>query len=139
MSAIHAITPGVSNLNEVSRIPVQTLNQEDFLKLLVTQLTTQDPMAPKQDTDFFAEMATFSTLEQTRVMQADIALLRADQQITQATGLLGRTVEVSVDEETRAVGTVDAIQIEAGRPMVVVGDRLFALSEVLAIAPTVTT
>lgn len=139
MSAIHAIAPGITNLNEVSRIPVQTLKQEDFLKLLVTQLTTQDPMAPKQDTDFFAEMATFSTLEQTRTMQADIALLRADQQITQATGLLGRTVEVSVDEELRAVGTVDAIQIEAGRPMVVVGDRLFALSDVLAIAPTVTT
>jgi flagellar hook assembly protein FlgD len=38
------------------------LGQEDFLRLLITQLTTQDPTNPVQNEDFVAQMAQFSTL-----------------------------------------------------------------------------
>ena len=40
----------------------QTLGQEDFLKLMTTQLQNQDPFAPMENGDFIAQMAQFSTV-----------------------------------------------------------------------------
>ena len=42
------------------------LTQADFLRILSTQLTFQDPMKPMDSTRFMAQMAQFSALEQSR-------------------------------------------------------------------------
>jgi flagellar basal-body rod modification protein FlgD len=75
-----------------ARTPVQTLGQEDFLNLLVAQMSQQDPMNPQKDNEFIAQMAQFSALEQSKTMQQDMAALRAST-------LLVSTVTVT-DEET---------------------------------------
>lgn len=126
--------PGASD--GASRLPAQMLDQEDFLRLLVTQMTSQDPLNPKADLDSIAQMAQFSSLEQTRAMQADIALLRGQQQLLQADGLLGRTVELQLDSQITVRGVVEAVQIQAGTPRIVVGGVPYTLEQVLAIAPT---
>jgi flagellar basal-body rod modification protein FlgD len=136
MSSIYAVASASSPLPAEERLPMKTLGQDDFLKLLVAQLTSQDPMAPKSDTEFIAQMASFSSLEQAKSMQSDIAKLRADQQILQANSLLGRTVEIQVDDTTRTSGLVSAVNMEAGTPQVVIGHDSYDLDQVRLIAPT---
>jgi len=116
-----------------SRIPLQTLGQADFLKLLVAQLTSQDPLNPQKDTEFIAQMAQFSALEQAKSMQADIAGLRLDQEFLQANSLLGRVVELQTGQDTPISGTVSAVQVEAGTPKLVVNGQVYELSQVLSI------
>lgn len=110
-----------------ARVPTKTLGQEDFLKLLVTQLTSQDPLNPKADLDSIAQMAQFSALEQNKSMQAAMAQM-------QAYNLIGRDVFLQADAETLVRGTVDAVQIEAGTPKIVVNGQTFDLGTVLSVA-----
>lgn len=46
------------------RSSVKSLGKDDFLKLLIIQLSSQDPTNPVKDQDFIAQMAQFSSLEQ---------------------------------------------------------------------------
>ena len=120
-----------------SRIPVQTLGQQDFLKLLVTQMTAQDPMNPQSDTQFIAQMAQFSALEQAKRMQADMSKLRSDQELGQANSLIGKTVTLQVNPDLTAQGSVSAVQIEAGTPKLIVNGQKFDLDQVVTISPSV--
>lgn len=119
------------------RIPIQTLGQDDFLKLLTAQLTSQDPLNPQKDTDFIAQMAQFSSLEQTKSMQQDLASLRAQNQVLQSGTLLGQTVEVQVDEKTTVSGVVSAVHIQDGVPKITVDGKNYDIDQILSVMPTV--
>ena len=116
-----------------SSLPVQTLNQDDFLKLLVTQLASQDPLNPQQDTQFIAQMAQFTALEQAKEMATNIASLRTEQEFLQANALLGRTVALQTGQDTSTTGTVSAVEVDAGTPKLVVNGQPYDLSQVLTI------
>lgn len=84
------------------------LGKEDFLKLLIMQLTHQDPTAPMKDTAFIAQMAQFSSLEQMTNVNKGLDKLMNLLQLNQAVGLLGRKVEVG-DGSHIVEGTVEAV------------------------------
>jgi flagellar basal-body rod modification protein FlgD len=135
-------TPGVTYYGErtgtEARLPVQTLDQDDFLQLLVAQMTSQDPLNPKADLEMIPQMAQFTALEQSKAMQADIALLRAEQQVLQANALLGRTVEIFDPRgATPVVGVVDAVQLVEGTPKLVVHGQPYDLALVAGIRQAV--
>jgi flagellar basal-body rod modification protein FlgD len=78
-------------------IPVggSTLGQQDFLRLLVTQLQAQDPLNPQDSTEFTAQLAQFSSLEQlmnVNSMLDQLAAFEAAIANTQAASLIGRDV-----------------------------------------------
>ncbi len=73
----------------------QGLDKDDFLKILITQLTHQDPTEPMKDTEFVAQMAQFSTLEQMSNMNAEMAKVFNLINRSQAMTMLGRKVEIT--------------------------------------------
>ena len=87
----------------------QKLGQDEFLKLLVTQLTNQDPLSPQDDKQFLAQMAQFSTLE--GVNNLDTSLNRA-----QAASFINKTVDAQVVESgktTTVSGVVKAVTYQS--------------------------
>jgi flagellar basal-body rod modification protein FlgD len=144
MSAISAISPtraaatsgsDDTGTTAVSRVPQKTLGQNDFLKLLATQFKTQDPMKPMEDTAFIAQMAQFSSLEQSKAMADDMSALRADQQRTVANSYLGHRVTVDAGKGATASGDVAAIDNAGTEPMLVINGTLYPLSAVLLVEP----
>jgi flagellar basal-body rod modification protein FlgD len=119
-----------------SRMPLRALSQEDFLKLLVAQMTSQDPLQPDGDMQFMSQMASFTSLEQTRAMVADLKELRMDQELLRANALIGRTVEIEIDRNHGIswFGTVNSVHVQDGSPKVEVGGRLYDLSQLKMIS-----
>lgn len=75
----------------------KTLGKDDFLKMLVAQLKNQDPLNPMDGTDFAAQLAQFSSLEQLTNMNEGIKSLGIYQMSmnnAQAVNLLGKEVTI---------------------------------------------
>jgi flagellar basal-body rod modification protein FlgD len=123
------------------RKPQQALGKDDFLKLLITQLSHQDPTAPMQDKEFIAQMAQFSSLEQMTGMNtqmtgmaADFSKLASMLSGGEAYSALGKDVEL-VDGERLVQGTVRAVT-RGENPMVLVNGAYYAWSQVQKIFDT---
>lgn len=87
---------------------VSELGADVFLRLLVTQLQSQDPTNPTQNEDFVAQLAQFTTLEQTTSTNDLLEqLIGQDVQRTQfdLVNLIGRTIVSEGD--TVSLGTSD--------------------------------
>lgn len=85
----------------------QTLGQEEFLKLLTTQLTHQDPMKPMDNGEFLGQMAQFSTVSGIQDLQAsfkDFASSISSDQALQAASLVGRFVSAPGDQALLSAG-----------------------------------
>src|SRR3954453_4930802 len=83
-----------------------SLGKDDFLKLFVAQLQHQDPMNPMQDGEFMGQMAQFSTLEQITSVATANDQIAANLGISQALGLLGKTVTYIDDQKVSHTGVV---------------------------------
>jgi len=110
------------------RKPQQNLGKDDFLKLLITQLSYQDPTAPMQDKEFIAQMAQFSSLEQMTSMSRDFAKLTAIVSGSEASQSLGKNVEL-VEGENVIQGTVKAVT-RGEIPMVLVNGSYYNWNQV---------
>jgi flagellar basal-body rod modification protein FlgD len=144
MSTIAATSSAASSVSSTdtsstSSVTKQTLTQDDFLSLLVKQMTTQDPMNPQSDENFIAQLAQFSTLEQTKSMGSDLTKLYASQQAAQANSYLGKTVVVQVDDSTTAQGVVTSVDLSGDTPKVVINGVSYDSSSVISVTTTTTT
>ncbi len=86
-----------SNTSTTPASAQQTLGKDDFLRLLVAQLSAQDPLNPMEATEFTAQLAQFSALEQmTNVNSTLEDLLKAQQAMGNASmiNLIGKQVDV---------------------------------------------
>jgi len=83
------------------------LGKEDFLKMLVAQLKNQDPLNPMDGTDFTAQLAQFSSLEQLANLNAQIqnqALSMTSMAHSQAVNMIGKSVTVTETNSLAANG-----------------------------------
>lgn len=84
-----------------------SLGQEQFLKLMTTQMTHQDPTKPMQNGEFLSQMAQFGTVSGIQDLQQsfrDFAASISSDQALQAASLVGRTVSAPSGEGLLAAG-----------------------------------
>lgn len=97
----------------------KTINQDDFIKLFLTQLNFQDPMEPVDNREFLAQIAQFSSLEQSRKIGESINDLVLLNSTAQSLSLLSKYVELNQDG-FKSKGTVSAINFTADGPILTV-------------------
>ncbi|MBW1702547.1 MAG: flagellar hook assembly protein FlgD, partial [Deltaproteobacteria bacterium] len=98
--SIAGLDPVSMNNSQLSTPGDSTLGKDAFLNLLVTQLRHQDPLSPMESTQFTAQLAQFSSLEQLSSVNENLGILRIYQASinnSQAVGFIGKTVKASGD------------------------------------------
>ena len=103
------------------------LGQEDFLAMLIAQLESQDPLNPQDGTEFTAQLAQFSSLDQLISMRTSLDSLTSvegDAQNLAAAGLIGRealveTLSFGVSAEPGA--TLPTLFLETSVPITLQG------------------
>ncbi len=104
------------------------LDKNDFLKILITQLSHQDPTQPMDDKAFIAQMAQFSSLEQMTNMSEGLAKVATLVAKSQAVGLLGNAVDIANGGET-VTGIVEAVTA-GDYPQLLVNGQYYDYSQV---------
>ncbi|MEW6041591.1 MAG: flagellar hook assembly protein FlgD [Elusimicrobiota bacterium] len=107
------------------------LGKNDFLKLLISQLQYQDPTNPMDNTEFVAQMAQYTSLEQMTNLNQSFEYMAGQLLVNQATGLIGKTVVLTVDADGNTItGTVEKVVLSSGTPQLVVNGNEYNLSQV---------
>ena len=92
------------------------VNQADYLKLFMQELTYQDPLKPVDNREFMAQMAQFSALQEARTTNEHLTQLLGMTSGTQSLGLLGKKVRV---KDIKGVGRVSKIEFQDNSPPIV--------------------
>ncbi|CEP68902.1 Flagellar hook capping protein [Moorella glycerini] len=132
-------------------VTTRGLGKDDFLKLLAAQLRNQDPLNPMSNTEFIAQMAQFSALEQMHNLNESFNKfgdslndtlntlheeLKAELQanvMLQTVGLIGKEVAAVVDDQT-LTGTVSKVSWTAEGVMLLVGGQQVPLQAIAEVA-----
>lgn len=129
-----------STADAVTSATTQTLSEQDFLNLLVTQMTSQDPLNPMTNQDMVSQMVQFSTLQSNTEMQTLLSNMEGTQAFTEANALVGQTVELETDSSgDTTTGVVSGLDLSSGTPEIVVDGTSYSLSQVLSVTPASTT
>ena len=115
------------------------LSQEDFLKIMLAELTNQDPLEPLDNSEFLNQLTQIQTLEATTRLTDGIQSLILGQQVTTAGVLIGRAV-IGVDAAGAPVeGIVDRIILQDGEVLLGVGDSTLPIGNVRQVSGAVET
>jgi flagellar basal-body rod modification protein FlgD len=102
-----------------SPVTASPINMQDFLRILVAQLNNQDPLKPMDNQEFVTQMAQFTSLQQTQILNDNMEKLLTTQGSMQSVGLLGKNVDVTTDGGNVS-GQVTALQFVNGEPRLTV-------------------
>lgn len=123
-------TEGSLSATTTAKNSGSTLGKDAFLQLLVTQMKYQDPLNPSTDTEYIAQLATFSQLE-------ELQNLNASYSNTQAYTLVGKMVALSATDAqgnvTYKTGIVDYVTMSNGKYSVVVGENRYSLDQIVEV------
>lgn len=113
--AVESVGAVVGSPTQSQALQQAGIGQDDFLKVLLAQLSFQDPLKPLDNQQFIAQMAQFTGLEQTRQLNDRIDLLLTIQSANQSIGLIGKVVEVRTASSS-SIGTVTTVTFQNGTP-----------------------
>ncbi|QZN86143.1 flagellar hook assembly protein FlgD [Cellulomonas sp. C5510] len=129
---------------ESTSTPSKTLDKDTFLKLLVAQLSNQDPSSPMDTSDMMAQTTQLSMMESLSEIQASAREQFALQMRMASADLVGKQVTWTDADGATQTGVVGSVDYSATVPVLQVGeteiplDAVAGISTVPATTPTTT-
>lgn len=130
VTSLDELTYANRDTNKVNYRGSSELGKDEFLQLLVCQLSNQDPLNPQEDTAFIAQLAQFSALEQMTNMNQTLTN-------TSAYSLVGKEVIVSSTDSTGKAtetrGVVDYVEMKNGEAYLSIDGKMFSADDLVQV------
>lgn len=133
MSTTSAVSSATSTSSDTTTSTTQkTLDQNAFLKLLITEMQNQDPLSPMDNTEYVAQLAQFSSLEQMQQMNSALDSMNTSYSSNQALNLVGKTVtyQSPSDSTVTLTGTVTGVVFDDGTAKLKIGSDTVGLDAI---------
>lgn len=105
---VSSVTSAAYSQNTSASEKTSTVSYDNFLKLLMTQMKNQDPTDPMKSTEYMAQLATFSQVEQSVKSNEKLDALLSSFALSQADSVIGRTISSA---DGTISGKVDSVMI----------------------------
>lgn len=103
------------------------VDSDMFLTLLVAEMQNQDPLEPTSNTEWVSQYATFTQVQQMSEMAQAVDVLRANNLIGKE--VIMKTTSESTGDVSYTQGTVDYVEMEEGKPLLVINGNKFSISD----------
>lgn len=103
------------------------VDSDMFLTLLVAEMQNQDPLEPTSNTEWVSQYATFTQVQQMSEMAQSVDVLRANNLIGKE--VIMKTTSEKTGDVNYTQGTVDYVEMEEGKPLLVINGQKFSISD----------
>lgn len=106
------------------------VTRDDFMKLLITELKSQDPFEPMKNDEFLNQVVSLNQMESFASLTDGIRGLQLSGDMAAASALLGKAVIGLTDAGLEGGGVVSRVLVEGGKVKLVIGDQTMPLGNV---------
>lgn len=110
-----------------------SLGKNEFLNILAAQLQFQDPLKGGDNTEYVAQLAQFSALEQMENLNTSFNELKTNQNLLYGTLLIGKMVDITFNDQMIS-GIVDKVKFSNSMLKLIVNDEEYNVKNVVSIA-----
>ena len=113
------------------------LDMQAFIKLLVAQLSNQDPLDPMDNSEILQQVSQMREIAASDKLTESLDAIKLGQNVAIAGSLIGQTIVALTDDGERVIGEVERVSIEFGVPKLHVGEHVIDIRNVAGIASSV--
>ena len=91
---------------------IQDLDMNQFLKLMISELTNQDPLNPMDNTQLVQQLGSIREIAANDKLSSTLTALQIEQSLTTASSLIGKRVAALTTDGDNITGVVDKVTVE---------------------------
>lgn len=122
MSSINTLLNSSTASDSVSTNKYNDLGAEDFLKLIVAELQSQDPLSPMDNTQMISQLSQIRSITSNDKLAETLESVALGQSAALASAMIGKTISGTSTTGDFVSGKVDRILFENGSPTLKVGE-----------------
>lgn len=132
---------GISNINQISaqsttsvpRTSSTALDSDQFMQILMAQLTHQNPLEPMDNAEMMTQFSQLNSLQELREIHTSMDKLAASNQVIYLASLIGKSVKVNRPDGNILEGVVEEVITEKDNPQLRIGTEKVSVNDVIEV------
>lgn len=105
-------TTGSQSTADKTSSAFKNVDLDAFLKLMITELSNQDPLNPTDNAQFLQQITQMREISATDTLTGTLDAVLTGQNLATASSLIGKKIDALADDDTNVTGTVDKVAVE---------------------------